>query len=164
MSKFYAGIGSRRRTPSFIHEMMESVASKLETKDYILRSGGAQGADKAFESGVQYDENKQIFRPKHATIEAINLAANFHPYWDECDTITRKLHGRNSMIILGEDLSTPVQFVICYTPDGKASGGTGVGIRIAESFNIPVFNLAHTESKERIEKFIEIKREEFDVL
>lgn len=161
---YYAGIGTRRRTPSFIVDIMVLVASKLESIDYILRSGGAQGADKAFESGVRYDENKQIFRPKHATIEAINLASNFHSHWDNCNDITRRLHGRNAMIILGEDLNTPVKFVICYTPDGKDSGGTGLGIRIANAFNIRVFNLFNPEHKDRIEKFIEIKREIFDVL
>lgn len=163
MSIYYAGIGSRRRTPLFIQDMMSSVASKLETKDYILRSGGATGADRAFEAGIQYD-GKVIFRPKHATNAAINLAANFHPYWDECNVITRKLHGRNSMIILGADLNSPVKFVICYTPDGKASGGTGLGIRMAESFDIPVFNLFHSETRERFDKFLEIKREQFDIL
>lgn len=164
MKKLYAGIGSRRRTPGFIHDMMSSVASRLETKDYILRSGGAQGADKAFEAGLIYDENKEIFRPKHATPEAIELASNYHPFWDNCDTATRKLHGRNSMIILGPNLNEPVKFVICYTPDGKASGGTGVGIRIAEANAIPVFNLFHESVRDRMYNFLEINREIIDVL
>lgn len=164
MSKYYAGIGSRRRTPSFIFDMMSSVASKLESIDYILRSGGAQGADTAFENGVIYNNNKEIFRPKHATTEAIELASRFHPTWDACSPIARKLHGRNSMIILGSDLNSPVKFVICYTPDGSDSGGTGLGIRIAKNFNIPVFNLFHTDTRDRLDKFIGINREQFDVL
>lgn len=164
MANIYAGIGSRRRTPSFIYNMMTEAAAKLESMGYVLRSGGAQGADKAFEAGVMYDDAKQIFRPKHATQIAIDLAANFHPYWDNCDAVTRKLHGRNSMIILGENLDSPVKFVICYTPDGKASGGTGVGIRIAESFNIPVFNLYHPEVRERINDFIGVKKIDVDLL
>ncbi len=164
MAKIYAGIGSRRQTPLFISNMMTEVAAKLESMDYVLRSGGAQGADKAFEAGVVYDDAKQIFRPKHATQFAIDLAANFHPYWDNCDSIARKLHGRNSMIILGENLDSPVKFVICYTPDGKASGGTGVGIRIAESFNIPVFNLFFPDVRDRINDFIGVKKVEVDLL
>lgn len=164
MGKVYAGIGSRRRTPNYIMDIMTGVASKLESMDYTLHSGGAQGADKAFEVGVKYDENKRIFRPKHATQESINIAANFHPYWDNCDSSVKKLHGRNSMIILGENLDDPVKFVICYTPDGKSSGGTGVGIRIAESFNIPVFNLFHENVRTRLHNFLDIKREEIDIL
>ena len=35
----------------------------------------------------------------------------------------------------------PSNFVVCYTPDGKASGGTGQAIRIAEYYNIPIYNL-----------------------
>jgi hypothetical protein len=164
MSKYYAGIGSRGRTPSFIFDMMSSVASKLESIDYILRSGGAQGADTAFENGVIYNNNKEIFRPKHATTEAIELASRFHPTWDACSPIARKLHGRNSMIILGSDLNSPVKFVICYTHDGSDSGGTGLGIRIAQNFNIPVFNLFHTDIRDRLDKFIGINREQFDGL
>jgi predicted Rossmann fold nucleotide-binding protein DprA/Smf involved in DNA uptake len=42
--KFYAGIGSRE-TPPDILEWMTSLAANLETMNYVLRSGGAQGAD-----------------------------------------------------------------------------------------------------------------------
>ena len=58
------------------------------------------------------------------------------------------------MIILGNKLDTPVQFVICYTPDGKNSGGTGLGMMIAEDHGIPVFNLFYKTVRERLNKFI----------
>ena len=70
----YAGIGSRRRTPDHILRIMTLLAFKLEGLGFVLRSGGAQGCDKAFESGVKLDANKEIFRPKHATFDAIKLA------------------------------------------------------------------------------------------
>jgi len=152
--KYYAGIGSRRRTPNYIFNLMTATASKLETLCYTLRSGAAQGADKHFEAGVVDDRNKEIFRPKDATIEAIRMAAMHHPYWDHCDVYARKLHGRNSMIIMGKNLKTPVSFVICFTPDGKHSGGTGLGMNIAETYKIPIFNLYFTDVRKRFEKFV----------
>jgi len=152
--KYYAGIGTRRRTPEYILNIMIRVASKLESLGYILRSGGAQGCDKAFEAGIKNSKNKEIFRPSHATFEAIVMASEHHPYWECCNEYARKLHGRNSMILLGDNLKKPVQFVICHTADGKNSGGTGLGINIAESNNIPVFNLFYKSTRERIEKFI----------
>jgi hypothetical protein len=152
--KVYAGIGSRRRTPEDILKLMTQTATKLELSGYILRSGHAQGADQAFEVGVTLKENKEIYTPKDATFEAIKLAAQYHPYWDRCDDIVRKLHGRNSMIILGKNLKEPVNFVICFTPDGKNSGGTGIALNIAEGHNIPVFNLYFKTIRKRIENFV----------
>lgn len=50
MNKLYAGIGSRT-TPGDILQIMTLIANALAQKDYILRSGGAKGADSAFWSG-----------------------------------------------------------------------------------------------------------------
>jgi predicted Rossmann fold nucleotide-binding protein DprA/Smf involved in DNA uptake len=48
---YYAGIGARS-TPPQILSVMTRLASKLEGMGYTLRSGGAAGADTAFERGV----------------------------------------------------------------------------------------------------------------
>lgn len=157
---YYAGIGSRRRTPDYILTMMTIVSSKLEEKGYILRSGHSQGSDIFFESGVIQDEHKEIFTAKDATPQAIAMASGYHEFWDNCDAHTKKLHGRNVMIILGKKFKEPVKFVICYTPDGKFSGGTGLAMRIAEAHGIPIFNLFYKSVRERIEKFIGVQEKE----
>lgn len=159
----YAGIGSRR-TPIYISDIMTASARKLEQNGYVLRSGGAGGADKAFEAGIQYDENKEIYRSKHATNESMIIASDYHGYWDNCDDYTRKLHGRNVFIILGPEFDKPVDFVICYTPDGKDSGGTGLGIRIALDYKIPVFNLYFPEIQDRLNAFLGMKPQIIDLL
>ena len=134
---YYAGIGSRK-LPWDIQQLMTKISKELDTKGYILRSGGADGADTAFEEG---SNNKEIFRPKDATPEAIKIASTIHPAWNNCNEYVRKLHGRNAQIILGRDLNQPVNFVICWTLN-ENSGGTSLGIKIAKKFNIPYFNLA----------------------
>ncbi len=57
--KFYTGVGSRE-TPSDILELMERVGFALASQGWTLRSGGAVGADQAFENGmfrcVGYDQ------------------------------------------------------------------------------------------------------------
>lgn len=78
---------------------------------FTLRSGGAIGADKAFEAGAS--NNKEIFRPKDATEDSINLASKFHPAWNKCNDYVRKLHGRNALIILGKRLEEKANFVVC---------------------------------------------------
>jgi hypothetical protein len=64
-----------------------------------------------------------------------------HPYWDNLTQGGKKLHTRNACQVLGADLKTHVDFVICWTPDGKPSGGTRTAIIIAEQNGIPVYNL-----------------------
>jgi hypothetical protein len=142
MTSYYAGIGSRK-TPDDVLEYMTSVATKLNSAGYTLRSGGAQGADTAFAIGAE--TNFEIFRPEDATKEAIKIASHIHPAWHNCKSYVRKLHGRNVMIILGWYLDSPVEFVLCWTPGGKIIGGTALGIRLAKSKGIDVYNLFNPE-------------------
>jgi hypothetical protein len=76
--------------------------------------------------------------------------AKFHPSWNSCTSYAKKLHGRNSMIILGKDLLTPVSFVLCWTPMGKDIGGTSQSIRIARSLGIKVLNLGIDQDLNRV--------------
>ena len=48
--KYYAGIGSRS-TPEDVLDRMYKLAILLAKRSYTLRSGGANGADTAFEKG-----------------------------------------------------------------------------------------------------------------
>ena len=113
MVEYYAGIGSRK-TPYFILQQMKSLATYLEDSGYILRSGGADGADKAFESGV-IKGNKEIFYARDVPSDspALELASKIHPAWDRCSPYVRKLMARNCWQVLGRDLKTPVRGVIC---------------------------------------------------
>lgn len=133
--KYYAGIGSRS-TPDYVLKKMTLLAKKLE--NYILRSGGAEGADSAFEKGAS---KKEIFRAEDATKEAIELSSKYHPNWSACSEYTKKLHGRNAMIILGENLDSPVEFVVCWTKNGTGGGGTGQALRIAKDYRIKIYDL-----------------------
>lgn len=140
----YAGIGSRQ-TPPDICALMTGLARRLAAAGYVLRSGGARGADQAFEAGA--GTAKEIYLPHHATDAALALAARFHPVWDRCGPTARQLHARNGMIILGADLASPVALVLCWTSDGRASGGTGQGLRIAADHGVPVYNLFRPEHR-----------------
>ena len=137
---FYAGIGSRL-TPADICDKLTLLASHLEKLGYVLRSGGAGGADTAFEKGVVEPKNKVIWKAQHATYKAIEFASAYHPAWQFCSDYARKLHGRNAMIILGEELNEPTKLVVCWSPSDDY-GGTAMGIKIAKAHNIPVFNFS----------------------
>lgn len=153
MNMVYSGIGSRE-TPRDILELMTKIAEKLEILGYTLRSGGARGADTAFANGVKDPSKKIIFRPEHATPESIEFVSKYHPAWYKCKPNDRKLHGRNALIILGEELYLPSDFIIAWTPGGEFIGGTSTGLRIGVKLDIPIFNLYFTASRERLEKFL----------
>jgi hypothetical protein len=149
---FYAGIGSRE-TPDNILVDMNTIAMKLAYQGYILRSGGAKGADSAFELGCDLAEGtKQIFKANDATVTSIKLASQYHPAWHRCNDFVKKLHARNGLILLGRDLSVPVKCIICWTPYGKVTGGTGQAMRIAIDKQIPIYNLAVLSIEEVLNK------------
>ena len=82
-----------------------------------------------------------IIRNKDLIAETERIASEVHPAWDKCNEWARGMHSRNCHQILGYDLQSPVDAVICWTPDGNVVGGTATAIRIALKYNIPVFNL-----------------------
>lgn len=123
----YAGIGSRE-TPDNILRIMSHLARYLFTQGWTLRSGAADGADSAFEAGVDdqlaetmtngqpYPTAKEIYLPwrgfNHSTSELhpgtipfnqyeINVSARFHPAWEKCSPSARLLHQRNLRQIIG---------------------------------------------------------------
>ena len=157
--KYYTGVGARD-TPDDILKLMKSIAIFLNSLGYTLRSGGAKGADSAFESGA--GNQKEIFYAKDATQESMNLAALYHPVFNKLSEYVQKLHGRNSFQVLGRDLKTPSNFLVCWTRDGcknhetrtSKTGGTGTAISIASENNIPVYNLANQKDREVIETVI----------
>lgn len=170
MGKTYAGIGSRK-TPEGILRLMARVATRLEELGYHLNSGGADGADKAFAWGCS---NKSVYIPwpgfngvtdgiLASGTAAMELASKYHPAWDKLSQGAQKLMARNMLQILGDDLKTPVDFVICWTPDGAetktsfSTGGTGQAIRVAIDYSIPVFNLYHDDALTRLSNLIQNK-------
>jgi hypothetical protein len=150
----YAGIGSRQ-TPYLVKATFMAIAKVLAAEGYILRSGGAYGADAAFESGARlatknpnateiylpwrgFNENKSPLY--HVCEKALEMAAQFHPHWRHLGPVVQKLHARNCYQILGQNLNDPVDFVICWTRNGEGGGGTGQALRIASKYRIPIMD------------------------
>lgn len=155
--KIYTGIGSRE-TPDEILLSMYEVAKQMAPK-WTLRSGAAHGADTAFYEGAvagggQWEiylpwngfngftmANKGFYLPV-LTSEAMGIAQSFHPNWNACSLAAKRMHARNACQIVGLDLNTKTDLVICWTKNGQRGGGTGQALRMAEHLNIPIFDLA----------------------
>ena len=159
----YTGIGSRS-TPRSILDLMTEVGIYFGKHGITLRSGGASGADTAFEQGCDsVGGPKQIFFPSQnfngklasnrpgtywmggpfvdtqmalAEAEIIwNIRNNMPCIWKHLKCFTQLLMGRNTLQILGPTLQTPTKIVICWTKDGEAIGGTGQALSMAQSIN-----------------------------
>ena len=168
-SMTYAGIGSRE-TPLDVLNQMTTLGWELEKLGFKLYSGAADGADKAFSNS---SSNKVEFIPWKGfnncftgivpvlTDELLAIAESVHPAWDKCSQGAKKLHARNCHQILGEDLNSPVDFVLCWTPDGAETktsyntGGTGQAIRLANRYGIPVINMYNADWKQRLDVLLE---------
>lgn len=149
----YAGIGSRE-TPPMICSLMVIIGSFLSSHyDAILVSGGADGADTAFERGCDAVNGlKEIWLPEAgfnrreskligASKDAYIVAERYVPHWKKCNAWARAAHARNCHQVLGADLLTPVSFVVAWTPEGALMGGTATALRIAMDKEIPILNL-----------------------
>lgn len=158
-AKTYTGIGSRE-TPSATQGTIYRIAEFLARNGLTLRSGGADGADQAFERGAVLGPS-EIYLPWKGfngnrsllfdiPAEAFTIAGKFHPGWNHLTEPVRRLMARNAQQVLGMDLNSPSAFVLCWTPDGadgllkkttSKTGGTGQAIRIAAHYGVPVINL-----------------------
>lgn len=75
--------------------------------------------------------------------KAVEIAKSVIPWWDKLKPSHRRMHTRNVYQVLGLLLDTPSKMLVCNAPlDGKGEpkGGTRTAIKIAELYDVPVFN------------------------
>lgn len=164
----YTGIGSRK-TPDDVLLTITQLSQALSDRGWLLRSGHAQGADRAFEHGARNKEiylrwddfntnessPEQGYKRLKPTALMLEIAKEHHPNWAACSQVAKLLHMRNVCQVLGGDCKTPTDMVVCWTPNGSGSGGTGQAIRIAATYSIPVFDLAIPSDWGALEHFVE---------
>lgn len=155
---YYTGVGSRK-TPGSIINLINEISFVLTKKGFWLRSGGANGADQAFENNSELSD---IYFAEDSSIESEEIAAKFHPNWNNLSPFVKKLHGRNSFQVLGSKLNEPSYFLICWTEDGctrnsernQDTGGTGTAISIADFYKVPTYNLGKKTHFDLWERFV----------
>lgn len=174
---YYTGVGSRE-TPEYILSTMERLGAKLATNGWVLRSGGAPGADWAFQRGCDaVGGRKQIFVPwpgfqdmNHdpdngliivqdykAIQKAEEIVSTIHPAWDRLKRGAKTLHTRNAFQVLGEKLDTPSKMLVCYSKasGNSVSGGTRTAWELAKREGVPLVNLFVPEDLERVTNYLE---------
>jgi len=158
--RIYTGIGSRE-TPSDIQRKLTDTAKKLNSVGFTLRSGHADGADKAFEKG---SNRKEVYVPwstfngfsgdfvdfdndlKKFTAKEFDKYRKGEAEWTRIKEPVQKIMMRNVKQIIGEDINNPIpsDFVVCWAEtdeEGNPVGGTGFAVHIAKKFDIPILNI-----------------------
>lgn len=145
---WYAGIGSRD-TPALVLDRMRALGEKLSRDGWVLRSGGADGADQAFYEGADVVEGRvELYLPwpdynghdpVHIRLavparETYAIAEDLHPAWSRLSRGTQKLHARNVHVVTGPEPSQDLlvrlvqkhasSMVVCWTPDGATTEET----------------------------------------
>ena len=147
---------------------MDNIAQKAYSKAVDL--GLAKESQFEVYVADQYNIRKSTLPRRHLAIvrnkdlisETERIASEVHPAWDRCNEWARGMHSRNCHQILGYDLQSPVDAVICWTPDGAVVGGTATAIRIAMKYDIPVFNLGVSDKESvlnDIKNFLESRKD-----
>ena len=147
---------------------MDGIAQKAYSKAVDL--GLAKESQFEVYVADQYNIRRSTLPRKHLAIvrnkdlisETERIASEVHPAWDRCNEWARGMHSRNCHQILGYDLQSPVDAVICWTPDGVVVGGTATVIRIAMKYDIPVFNLGVPDKESvlnDIKNFLESRKD-----
>ena len=142
---------------------MDGIAQKAYSKAVDL--GLAKESQFEVYVADQYNIRKSTLPRKHLAIvrnkdliaETERIASEVHPAWDRCNEWARGMHSRNCHQILGYDLQSPVDAVICWTPDGAVVGGTRTALLLAQDAGIPIFNLccpAHDKVLKEIRQFL----------
>jgi hypothetical protein len=167
----YAGVGSRE-TPQEICDKFRRFSKIFAEAGWCLRSGGADGADLAFESGAI---KKEIFLPWRGfngstsplfkiLPEATDYAERVHAAWDWLTPEGKLMQARNVHQVLGADLRSPCEFVLCWTKNGRAIGGTATAINVAWSEGIPVHNVGSADAMKFLDGFLDREVERLELL
>lgn len=148
---------------------MTAFAMVMATSGFTLRSGGADGADSAFERGAgelvdiyipwkgfnnlhdsHYIDSSKL--PNYGA--AKEMASHIHPAWDACSAGAKSLHTRNVYQVLGSYLNNPSSFLLFWAQpvgrSGAVKGGTNTAVQLAISEGIETFNLYNESVMERI--------------
>lgn len=152
---------------------MSKRAARMQQQGWQLRSGGAAGADAAFEAGVSDPSRRAIYLPGQVFngrragpggyydstqlpgwAAALETVARYHPAADRLSPFARNLMARNAMQLLGPNLDRPADLVVAWTPGGQVTGGTGQALRMAADLGIEVRNLGRPEVLARAQKFL----------
>lgn len=177
--KAYAAM-SNDNAPQEVLELMGRIARRLAEQSFTARHLSFKAGEKTgfAEVVAQAASGKtEVYLPwkgfnnaeskftvgRFLSPEAASLVKQFMPTFEGLKPAVQKIIGCNAHVVMGQDLRSPVRFLIVWSEDGledaknrtAKSGYMGTPVSIASSLRIPVFNLKNPDAVERLWKFLE---------
>lgn len=91
--------------------------------------------------------------------EATETASRIHFAWNFLSPASKLLHTRNIFQVLGRDLKTPSQFLVCMAnyedTKGTPTGGTRTAWMLAKEYEIPCYNLMDIKQRQSFERMLD---------
>lgn len=162
---------------------MVRIGTAMTDRGWMLRSGGATGADTAFHQGVLKSSRYPEILPEiylswsgmggmypdpsqglidsqrnHLWQTATEIALQARGSFNGLGRGGIAHHTRNVFQVLGSDLRTPSRMLVCWARPigrrGNVAGGTNTAVQIALKYNVPVRNLYYPEVIESVETWL----------
>lgn len=165
-------VTANKEIPDNVLENIKKIIKELEIKGYILRTGGMDGPEDAFEKSTS---KKEIYLPWRGFAEkeskftyahpaAKILAARYQSGFDGLKNFVQAFLIKNVRIVLGTETKSPSLFMIVWTEDGAESlseksvrtGNSGHAIAIASDLGIPIFNFGKPDAEQRLRKYLNL--------
>jgi len=162
-NKIIAIIGSRE-TPNDQLKKIEQIAEFFAKKGWILRTGGAKGADEFGLKGFKkvpgskvelylpwqgHENHKGILWSK----ENWDEASKHHPHWETMSLNSKIFHSRNVSIALGLDNKSLPDLMVSWTENGEEIGGSMMCLKLARLNKILSFNLGSKTGLTKLRKY-----------
>ena len=178
---YFTLVGSRQ-TPDDQAIILRNYAERLLRKGWTGRSGVSGSADMALNHAIyDYDAPAEFYIPweqfngySHGDLsgrviypkrlgndkEATRMIMEVHRFWGMLTRGAKCLHVRNAYQVLGRDLASPSDVLICWAPvnrNGAVQGGTATAYNLAMKHEIACFNLAVPGQREALDLWLKSK-------
>ena len=178
---YFTLVGSRT-TPADQATLLRVYSERLLRHGWTGRSGLSGDADMALNRALNhYPGLAELYIPwpsfngfNHGDLEgrviyptrlgnapeALAMVSELHPAWGILSRGAKSLHVRNAYQVLGQNLTTPSDVLICWANvnrKGSVQGGTATAYNLAVKHNIPAFNLAVKGQQDALEEWLKLK-------
>ena len=167
--KPYAVVGNKE-FPTDLIPKLTSIVKKLDSLGYTARTGSMKGLDVCVEELTTNVElqlpwknfNNKESKNTYSSPEILAIAKSLQPGFDELALPIKGFLAKNVRVLLGGKGISRAIFLLCHSEDGADSArqvtsrtaSVGHAIKVADKFNIPVFNLKNDNVEEQLMSYL----------
>lgn len=172
--KPYAVVGNKE-FPTDLIPKLTSIVKKLDSLGYTARTGSMKGLDVLVEemtTNVELQLPWKNFNDKESkntfsSPEILAIAKSLQPGFDDLALPIKGFLAKNVRVLLGSKGISRAVFLLCHSEDGvdtarqvtSRTASAGHAIKVADKFNIPVFNLKNANVEEQLMSYLNVQND-----